>query len=92
MIGLPRGEFEGGGNIRILKTGIVGEALGATSPGGQELKHVTNPDAKASDRGSSSAFSCIDSDSMEFAHRRTALAAISIRHNVPGAGCKPSNP
>ncbi len=91
MIGLTGRELERRGDIRVFQIGIVGKDLGATSPCGEEVKHVTDADPKTAECRSSAALFWVNSDSVEFAHVVNQLHCMSRRRTTTGV-CSHATP
>ncbi len=78
MVALPRGVFEGGGNVALLQQRVVGENLSAVGAGGQQVEHVTDADAQVAQARPTPALTRIDGDPVGLAH----LSRPDRRHSL----------
>ena len=68
VIALTRGEFQSSGDVRRFKKRIVRENLVVRRARRQQVEHVLDADAQASNAGTPPALLRIDRDAMKFTH------------------------
>lgn len=75
MIALTRGEFQHSGDVRRFKQRIVRQNLVVRRARRQQVEHVLDADAQASNAGAPAALLRVDRDAMKFTHAEKPLVA-----------------